>query len=248
MYGYFEIQARIGITKHLGGLIATRKLLEKCHVDDSKYVLIVGSGSGISAVKIAQLTRCRAVGIDLSAEMVRRAQENNGSGIEFMVGNAEDIPFPDNTFDAVLSESVTAFTDRAKSLPEYFRVLKPDGYLGLNEVTWLVPPTDEITAYARNVTGGLNPEGKDGWLTSMEKAGFADISADVGPLRKYEQALGELQMNGGQMHKIFARFVSAYLSDGEYRRSMHQLAIDALRIPKGFLQAFGGGLYTGKKA
>ena len=248
MYGYFEIQARIGVTKHLGGLIATRKLLERCHVDASTYLLVVGSGSGISAVKIAQLTRCRAVGIDVSPEMVRRAQESSGSDMEFMVGDAEDIPFPDNTFDAVLSESVTAFTDRTKSLPEYFRVLKPGGYLGLNEVTWLVPPTDEITAYARNVTGGLNPEDKDGWLASMENAGFTDISAEVGALRKFEQAIGELQMNGGRMHRIFARFVSAYLWDREYRKSMHQLAIESLRIPKGFLQAFGGGLYTGKKA
>lgn len=76
--------------------------------------------------------------------MVSCANEKLASGTRFMVGDAENIPFPDNTFDAVLSESVTAFTDKGKSLPEYFRVLKSGGYLGLNEITWLVQPADEI--------------------------------------------------------------------------------------------------------
>jgi hypothetical protein len=49
MYDYFEIQSKIGITKHVGGLEATRKLLKWCKVDDSDYVLVVGSGNGVSA-------------------------------------------------------------------------------------------------------------------------------------------------------------------------------------------------------
>lgn len=247
MYGYFDLQAKIGITKHMGGLTATRKLLQWCHIDDCKYVLVVGSGSGISAVKIAQLTRCKVVGIDLSAEMVKCAKEQHSSGIQFMLGDAEDIPFPDNTFDAVLSESVTAFTDREKSLGEYFRVLKKGGYLGLNEVTWLVQPTAAITEYARTVTGGLNPTDKKDWLASMQKAGFTSIDAEAGPLKKFEQFVGELQMNGSRMPEIFVSFFSDYLSDREFRKSIHHLASAAMKIPRGFLQAFGCGLYVGKK-
>jgi arsenite methyltransferase len=56
MYGYFEIQAKIGITKHMGGMEATRKLLKMCGVDNTDYVLIVGSGNGVSAIKIYKMT------------------------------------------------------------------------------------------------------------------------------------------------------------------------------------------------
>ncbi len=167
--------------------------------------------------------------------------------MEFKVGNAEDISFPDNTFDAVLSESVTAFTDRGKSLVEYFRVLKPGGYLGMNEVTWLKQPTAEITDYAQNVTGGLNPVEKNEWLASIEKAGFADISVEAGPIRTFDQFVGELQLNGARIPRIFANFFSVYFSDREYRKSIHHLSIAAMKIPRGFLKTFGGGLYTGKK-
>ena len=51
MYSYFEIQSKIGITKHMGGMEATRELLKKCKVGKTDYVLVVGSGNGVSAVK-----------------------------------------------------------------------------------------------------------------------------------------------------------------------------------------------------
>jgi len=245
MYGYFEIQSTIGITKHLGGLTATKILLERCQVDESKYVLVVGSGSGRSAFKMVQMTQCKIVGIDLSAEMVNCAKEKGD--IEFMVGDAEDIPFPDNTFDAVLSESVTAFTDKVKSLQEYFRVLKPGGYLGLNEITWLEQPSAETMEYAQNVMGGMNPSDQAGWFASIEQAGFSNIIVEAGPLKKFEQFMGELQMNGALLPKIFANFISVYLSDSVFRKSIHQFSIAAVKLPRGFLKSFGGGLYTGQK-
>jgi ubiquinone/menaquinone biosynthesis C-methylase UbiE len=87
------------------------------------------------------------VGIDLSPDMVKSAQEKVEEGMEFMVGDAKTIPFPDNTFNVVISESVTVFTHKNISLSEYYRVLKKGGYLGLNEVTWLMKPTPEMTDY-----------------------------------------------------------------------------------------------------
>ena len=43
---YFEFQAEIGFTKHMGGLKATKELIELCHIDKGKYVLEVGCGVG----------------------------------------------------------------------------------------------------------------------------------------------------------------------------------------------------------
>lgn len=110
MYSYFEIQAKIGITKHMGGMEATRELLKMCRVDKTDYILIVGSGNGVSAIKIHEMIGCDVMGVDISKDMVLRAQEKLDpivKGVEFMVGDAENLEFPDKTFDVVISESVT---------------------------------------------------------------------------------------------------------------------------------------------
>ncbi|BDZ70468.1 class I SAM-dependent methyltransferase [Methanobacterium petrolearium] len=76
MYDYFGIQAQIGITKHMGGLEATQKLLKWCEIDNSDHVLVIGSGNGVSAIKIHEMTGCNVLGIDLSEDMVLMAQKN----------------------------------------------------------------------------------------------------------------------------------------------------------------------------
>lgn len=247
MYDYFGIQAKIGITKHVGGLKATKYLLEHCNVDDSKYVLVVGSGNGTSTIKIARLTRCKVVGIDISDEMVKSANEKIEQGVEFRVGDAENIPFPDNTFDAVISESVTAFTDKSKALAEYRRVLKKGGYLGLNEVTWLEKLPTEVTGYALRVMGGLETETEKGWLSLLRKVKFREVSGESFPMRKLEQLIGEVQMQGFDIFKIWGRFFYFYFTDREYMKSVHKMAKDALKMPKGLMNYFGYGLYIAVK-
>ncbi|MBN2422888.1 class I SAM-dependent methyltransferase [Candidatus Woesearchaeota archaeon] len=247
MYDYFGIQGKIGLTKHTGGLKATKYLLEHCNVDSSKYVLIAGSGNGISTINIAKLTGCRAVGIDISEDMVKSANEKSRDKTEFKLGDAENIPFPDNTFDAVISESVTAFTDKEKSLSEYRRVLKKKGYLGLNEVTWLGKPATETADYAFKVMAGLKPETKQGWLSLLKKKQFRQVTGESYKMKKFEQLIGELQMQGFNAFKIWGRFFYFYFAEREFRRSVHKMAKDALKIPKGFMNYFGYGLYTARK-
>ena len=62
------------------------------------------------------------------------------------MADAQDLPFEDDLFDAVTTESVTAFpADKQKAVGEYTRVTKPGGYVGLNESTWpKVPPAPEM--------------------------------------------------------------------------------------------------------
>lgn len=247
MYDYFGIQAKIGITQHLGGLKATKYLLEHCKVDDSKYVLVVGSGNGTSTINIARLTGCKVVGIDISEKMVKSANEKLEDIVEFRVGDAENISFPDNTFDAVISESVTAFTDKRKALSEYQRVLKKGGYLGLNEITWLEKPTTEVEDYAIRVIGGLEAETKKGWLSLLRKEQFREVTGKSYPMRKFEQFISELQMEGFSLLKTWGKFFYFYFTDREYMRSVHKMAKDALKIPKGFMNYFGYGLYIARK-
>jgi SAM-dependent methyltransferase len=246
MYGYFEIQAKIGITKHMGGLQATRRLLELCQVKKSHQVLVVGSGNGVSAIRIQEFTDRRVTGIDRSRDMVERAREKQNPHVEFKVGDAENLNFPDENFDVVLSESVTGFTDKARSLSEYYRVLKTGGYIGLNEVTWLLNPSSEIEDYYQKVMG-VNPETKEGWVSLLDKAGFSDVESSVHTINYRQQVVGDLELQSMDFFRIWGRFFRLYFKDPQYRRSVHRLSRAARHMPPGFNHYFGYGLYAGIK-
>jgi ubiquinone/menaquinone biosynthesis C-methylase UbiE len=180
MYDYFEIQAKIGITKHMGGLEATQKLLKWCKVDNSDLVLVVAKGMGYQPLN-SMNDWLNCIGIDLSEDMVIMAREklkSSETGVKFVVGNAENLEFSDNRFDVIISESVTGFTDKTKSIPEYHRVLKHGGFLGLNEVTWISNPSREVDEYCRRVMG-LMAETEDVWLSLLMESGFKDINSSV---------------------------------------------------------------------
>jgi arsenite methyltransferase len=246
MYGYFEIQAKVGITKHMGGLDATKKLLELCRVGKSDHLLVVGSGNGVSAIKIHEFSGSTVTGVDISEDMVQRAREKGASEVEFQVGNAENLSFPDETFDVVLSESVTGFTNKKRSISEYYRVLKTGGRVGLNEVTWIGDPSSEIKDYYRQVMG-IKPESKEGWLTLLGNASFKDVNGSVHAMNYRQQVMGDLELQSMDFFRIWGRFFRLYLTDPEYRRSVHRLSREARHMPPGFNRYFGYGLYVGMK-
>ena len=113
---YFALQASWGMTKHMGGLKATEKLVELCHISRDSYVLVVGSGVGLTPCYLARKHGCRVVGIDLSQKMVERAvararKEGVADKAEFRVADAQHLPFAEDTFDGVICESVNAFVE-----------------------------------------------------------------------------------------------------------------------------------------
>ncbi|MCX6010147.1 MAG: class I SAM-dependent methyltransferase, partial [Chloroflexi bacterium] len=132
---YFEVQAYWGMTKHMGGLKATEQLVELCHINQDKYVLVVGCGVGVTPCYLAKRYGCRVVGVDLSEKMVDRSKEGAKrkgveNRVEFRIADAQNLPFEDVTFDAVICESVNAFIEnKPRALSEYVRVIKPGGYV-----------------------------------------------------------------------------------------------------------------------
>ena len=136
---FLDMQAYVGITKHIGGLPATRALLALCHVDDAREILEVGCGIGVGPAHAARTYDCRVVGVDISERMVewsrRRAREEGVQDrIEFRVADVLALPFEADRFDATLCESVLAFVaDKEQAVRELVRVTKPGGYVGLNE-------------------------------------------------------------------------------------------------------------------
>lgn len=95
--------------------------------------LDVGCASG-AAVRAAAARVRRAVGVDLAPAMIERAQAlaEGLAGVEFLVGDAEALPFPARSFDALLcSSSFHHYPDPARALAELARVLAPSGRLAL---------------------------------------------------------------------------------------------------------------------
>ena len=180
---FFDFAAEVGITKHIGSLEATEALIELCHIGEGKYVLDVGCGVGVTPCSIARRYGCRVVGVDILEAMVERSKERAKregvmDRVEFRVADAQDLPFEDDLFDAVITESVTAFPeDKQKAVNEYVRVTKPGGYVGLSESTWLkTPPPPELIAWASQDLGtNIKPLTSSEWAGLLSCTGLGEI-------------------------------------------------------------------------
>jgi arsenite methyltransferase len=105
-------------------------------VQQGESLLDIGCGCGVDTLIAAIMVgpKGKAVGIDLVPEMLVRARENlrkmSFKNVTFQETSSEDLPFPDESFDVVLSNGVfNLIPDKAKALAEVLRVLKPQGRL-----------------------------------------------------------------------------------------------------------------------
>jgi len=105
-------------------------------VDRGGTVLDIGSGGGLDSLVAARMVGAggKVVGLDLSPEMVARAYENlkqtDLTNVAFQEFSGEDLPFPDGSFDVVISNGVfNLIPAKGRMLKEACRVLKPDGRL-----------------------------------------------------------------------------------------------------------------------
>lgn len=112
-------------------------LAELCNIEKGMHVLDVGCGIGVSAFSILKMVgqKGKVIGVDISnrfiSQALRRKGETKIPNISFLLGNAEDLDFPNNTFDRVVSSFVLQqVNDRIRAIQEMKRVLRPGGYLG----------------------------------------------------------------------------------------------------------------------
>jgi SAM-dependent methyltransferase len=253
---FFDFAAEVGLTKHFGGLAATEEIAGLCHIGQGSYVLDVGCGAGVTACFLARRYGCRVAGVDIRARMVERSQEQAkregvADRVEFRVADAQDLPFADGLFDAVITESVTAFpADKQKAVNEYARVTRPGGYVGLSEATWLKsPPPPELEAWVSQDAGAtVQALTRDEWVRLLEGAGLSELVVrikDVHPATEAKE-LARRYGRGGVVRSSL-RALGLYVRSPEYRafvKGVRQAGI----IPPNLNEYFGYGLYVGKKA
>jgi demethylmenaquinone methyltransferase / 2-methoxy-6-polyprenyl-1,4-benzoquinol methylase len=110
-----------------------REMVAQAAVTDPASVLDVATGPAGVALQLAERTRARITGIDLSEDMLRRGQENvrserRGDRIALVLGRAEQLPFPDATFDALTFTYLLRYVaDPHQTLAELARVVRPGG-------------------------------------------------------------------------------------------------------------------------
>jgi len=252
---FFDFAAEVGLTKHIGGIEATEALLELCHISKDKYVLDVGCGAGVTPVFIAKRYGCRVVGVDISEGMVERSKERAkrervADRVELRVADAQDLPFDNNSFDAVITESATAFPeDKKKAVNEYVRVTKPGGYVGLNESTWLkVPPPPELIAWASQDLGAnVKPLTSGEWVGLLKAAGLREMVVRTYEINVQDEARGIYRRYGCVvMLGVLFRMLSLYARSPAYRKFVKEVRKDGV-TPKNLDEYFGYGLYVGRK-
>ena len=125
---------------HTGGARSSIELFKKLTISPDAQVLDAGCGIGGSSRLLAKQFNCRVVGVDLAEKFIESAiflpqctrLENL---VSFQQGSVLDLPFENNTFDAVLCQHILMnIEDKSTAAKEFFRILKPGGKLMLHEI------------------------------------------------------------------------------------------------------------------
>src|SRR5881409_137385 len=156
-----------------------------------EVVLDLGSGGGIDVLLSARRVgpQGKAYGLDMTDEMLALARENQEKAgienVEFLKGEIENIPLPDNSVDVIISNCVINLSaDKDKVLREAFRVLKPGGRFAVSDVVTrgeILPEIRQsVLAWVGCVAGALE---EDDYRAKLVAAGFEQI--EVQPTRIY---------------------------------------------------------------
>ncbi len=188
-----------------------------------EIVLDLGSGGGIDVLLSARRVGPggKAYGLDMTDDMLALARENQKkSGIdnvEFLKGEIENIPLPDNSVDVIISNCVINLSaDKARVLREAFRVLKPGGHLAVSDVVVRGEVPEEIRRslllWVGCIAGALS---EDDYVSKLTAAGFT--STEIEPTRVYsvEDARTVLSGQGTDVDAIApqveGKFMSAFI-------------------------------------
>jgi SAM-dependent methyltransferase len=184
LYGSEAARFLLGDSFHPGGIGLTLELAGLLSMTADSSVLDVASGRGTSAFAVAERFGCRVTGIDLSAANVAEAsaeaaERGLAERVRFVLADAEDLPFDSATFNAILCEcAFCTFPDKAKAASEFARVLRPQGRVGISDLTRIAGPLPELDGLLAWIACIGDAQPLDRYADWLRGAGFS-ITAGV---------------------------------------------------------------------
>jgi arsenite methyltransferase len=192
-------------------------------LNPGEIVLDLGSGGGIDVLLSAKRVGAtgKAYGLDMTDEMLALANENKRragvANVEFLRGEIESIPLPDNSVDVIISNCVINLSaDKDRVLREAFRVLKPGGRFAVSDVVtrggMLPEIRQSVLAWVGCIAGALE---ENDYRNKLADAGFEAIEVEPTRIYRAEDACEFLAGQGIDAAKIApqvdGKFMSAFI-------------------------------------
>ena len=154
---------------------------------EGESVLDLGSGGGLDCFLSAQKVgpEGKVVGLDMSADMIQLARRNANrvaaENVSFRLGEMEDMPFADNSFDVIISNCVINLSpDKDAVFREAHRVLKAGGRLRASDIVFGREPTEQeradLASWTACVAGALT---ETDYAAKLRAAGFEDVRLEA---------------------------------------------------------------------
>jgi arsenite methyltransferase len=188
-----------------------------------EVVLDLGSGGGIDVLLSARRVgpSGKVYGLDMTGDMLALARENQrkagATNVEFLEGEIEHIPLPDNSVDVIISNCVINLSaDKRRVLAEAFRVLKPHGRFAVSDIVRRKPLASAIARsvelWAGCIAGALE---ETEYVDLLASAGFVSVSIE--PTRIYRAEDARALLAGatdleGDIDAILAEADGAFMS------------------------------------
>lgn len=190
---------------------------------EGETVLDLGSGGGIDVLLSARRVGStgKAYGLDMTDEMLALARENQRKAgvenVEFLKGEIEHIPLPDNSVDVIISNCVINLSaDKDRVLREAFRVLKPGGRLAVSDVVTRGDVPAEVRQNMLLWVGCIAGALQDSeYAAKLAKAGFDGIGIEPTRVYSIEDARSFLSGQGVDVDAmapaVEGKFMSAFI-------------------------------------
>jgi len=192
-------------------------------LNPGETVLDLGSGGGIDVLLSAKRVGStgKAYGLDMTDEMLALANENKrkagAHNVEFLKGEIEHVPLPDNSVDVIISNCVINLSaDKDRVLREAFRVLKPGGRFAVSDVVTRGAMNAEIRKsvllWVGCVAGALE---ENEYRAKLAAAGFEQVTIEPTRIYRVEDAREFLSSAGVDLEAIASevdgKFMSAFI-------------------------------------
>lgn len=169
---------------HYGGLPALDALADRAGISSEHYVADLCSGLGGPARHLANTRGCRVLGVDFTvsrhdAAIRLTALARLSHRVQFVLADVRDVPFPDASFDAALSQEGFAHVpDKARLIAEAVRLVKPGGVVAFTDIVRRVRLAPEVAQRLHDEMAFNDIEAAEGYADLLARNGCVSVARE----------------------------------------------------------------------